>query len=91
MEFDAPSRPRDQYEAIVDRLGAMADRDDRKAVAPSEVEQFVVFALRGFGLRRITWGAWTYGSEMESCIRTQVRSERAVAGIPNSEFLLRTG
>ena len=42
-------KPKDKYEAIVDRIGAMADSEDRKLCQPSKIEQFTVSALRGFG------------------------------------------
>ena len=73
---EAPTHPKDQYEAIVGRLGAMADRDGRETGAPSNVAQFTVCAPRGFGLRKITLSTGTYKKEMESCLHRQVRRER---------------
>ena len=71
-----PAPPKDHHEAMVDRLGAMAEKDERKAGAPSKVEQLAVCALRGFGLHKITMGTNTYGPELESCLRRQARPER---------------
>ena len=45
----------------MDRLCAMQDRDDRKAGAPSKVEQFTACALRGFGAHKTTLATGTYG------------------------------
>ena len=73
---EGPSRPKDQYEAFADRLGALADRDGRKIGAPSKVEQFTVCALRWFGTHKLSLGTGTYGAEMESCLRRKARSER---------------
>ena len=74
--LEGPPRPKDATEAMADRLGALADRDDRRSGAPSKVDQFTVCALRGFGVHRVVLGTGTYGAEMESCIRTQARSEK---------------
>ena len=40
-------KPTGAYEEIADRLGAMADQDERTARAPEKIEQFAVCALRG--------------------------------------------
>ena len=76
ISVEGPTAPRGHNEAIVDRLSAMQDRDDRKAGAPSKVEQFTVCALRGFGSHMATLATGTYGKEMESCLQRQGRSER---------------
>ena len=75
---EGPTHPKDQYDAIVDRLGAMADRDGRKSGAPRKVDQFNVCALRGFGAHKASISTGTYGAQMESCIRWQARSERDI-------------
>ena len=64
-------KPKDKYEAIVDRLGAMADSADRKVGSPSKIELFTVSALRGSGLRKVTLGAGTYGVEITNCLRRE--------------------
>ena len=61
---------------MVDRLGAMAEKEERKSGPPSKVEQLTVCALRGFGLHKVMMGTNTYGPELESCLRRQARSER---------------
>ena len=54
---------RDKYDAIVDRLAAVADKEERKSGGMSKMGQFTVCALRGFGghnveLRTGTFGFW---------------------------------
>ena len=72
---EGPTQSKDQYEAIVDSAGAMTDRDGRKSGEPSNVDQFTVCALRGFGTHKVSLATGTYGVEMENCIRRQARSE----------------
>lgn len=67
---------RDKYDAIVGRLGAMAEKEEKKAGCNTKIEQFDVCALRGFGIHRVVLGAGTYGPELESCLRRQGRSEK---------------
>ena len=74
--LDLKRKPRDKYDAIVDRLGAMAEGDGRKAGNPRKIEQLTVCALRGFGLHKVSTDTGTFGSEMEECLRRQCRSER---------------
>ena len=44
--LEAHRKPRDKSDAIVDRLGAMAEGGDRKAGNPSKIAQLTVCALR---------------------------------------------
>ena len=76
MSAEGHTLPRDQNEAIADRLCAMAGRGDRKAGAPRKVDQFTFCALRGFGSHKAALATGTYGKEMESCLQRQARSDR---------------
>ena len=69
-------KPKDKYEAIADRLGAIADSEDRKIGSPSKIEQSTVSALRGFGARKVTIGTGTYGAELTNCLQRQGKSEK---------------
>ena len=75
-ELGARLQPRGKYEAIVDHLGAVRDREEKKAGGFCKTDQFVVVALRGFGLRKTTLGTGTYGAELEQVLRRQGRSEK---------------
>ena len=63
-------------DAIVDRLGAMADKEETRAGCNTKVEQFTVCALRGFCTHKVVLGTGTYGPELETCLRRQARSEK---------------
>ena len=67
---------RDKYDTIVDRLGAMADKEDRRAGCNAGIEQITVCALRGFGTHKVVLGSGTYGPELEACLRRQARSKK---------------
>ena len=64
-ELGARLQPRGKYASIADHLGAVADREGKKACGFCKVDQVVVGALRGFGLRKTTLGTGTYGAELE--------------------------
>ena len=49
------SKSRDKYDAIFDRLGAMADQEDRKTGGVAKAEQFLVCALRGVVVTRLIY------------------------------------
>ena len=72
----ARRKSRDKYDAIVDRLGAMADQEDRKEGGMPNLEQFTVCALLGFGCREIDLRTGAYGRELGSSLRRQARTER---------------
>ena len=65
---------RDRYDDVVDRLGAMADKEEKRAGCNTKIEQFTVCALRGFGTHKVVLGTGTYGQELEACLRRQARS-----------------
>ena len=73
-----PARPtsRDKYGATADRLCDMEDQEDRKAGGMANLEQFAVFAIRGFGLHKVDLCIGTYGYEPDSSFRRQRRTER---------------
>ena len=75
-ELGARLQPRGKYEDIVDHLGAVRDREEKKAGCFCQTDQFVVVALRGFGLRKTILGTGTYGAELEQVLRRQGRSEK---------------
>ena len=76
VSFDGPLHRKGHYEAIVDRMGAMADRHDRKSGARRKVVQFTVFAFRGFGIHHTSLASGAYGDEMERLPMRQARPER---------------
>ena len=67
---------RDKYDAILDILGDMGDREGRKAGGLVNLEQFTVCAIRGFGVHKVALCVGAYGSELESIMRRQGRSEK---------------
>ena len=69
-------KPRGKYEAIVDHLSAVGGRKEKEAGGYSKIDQFVVVALRGFGMHKTILGTGTYGAELEDCLRRQGKSER---------------
>ena len=69
-------QPRGKYDSIVDHLVAVADREEKKAGGFCKIDQFLVVALRGFGLHKTVIGTGTYGAALEQCIRRQEKSER---------------
>ena len=66
----------DRVDAIVDRLGAMADNEEKKAGGMSKLDQFTVCALRGFGCFEVESCTGIYGQELEGAIRRQTRNDR---------------
>ena len=42
----------DKYDAIVERLGQMADKEETRAGRNAKIEQFIACALMGFGLHK---------------------------------------
>ena len=71
-----PRKGRDKYDAICDRLGAMADQEEKKAGGLGKVDQFMVCALRGFGCYEIDLCTGIYGKDLEDAIRRQGRTDR---------------
>ena len=69
-------QPEGEYGAIIDRLGAIADREHKTAGGYIQLGEFTACALRGFCLLKTVMGGGTYGPELEQCLRRQARSER---------------
>ena len=69
-------KPSGKYDAIVGRLGAMADKEDRKAGGMTKLDQFTVCALRGFGFQKVELCTGKYGVELESSLRRVARTDR---------------
>ena len=61
--------------AILDRLGAISDREKAQN-GIHMIDEFTVVALRCFGKFKTVLGAGAYGPELEQCLRGQARSER---------------
>ena len=70
------SKSRDKYDAVVDRLVAMEDQEDRKAGGSIKLGQFTVCAIRGFGCHLIDLCAGTYGREQGIALRRQERTDK---------------
>ena len=79
-------KPEGEYGAILDRLGAISDREMKTTAGYSKIDEFVVCALRGFGLHKTALGTGTYGAELEQCLRRQARSERDRSWQEKSDF-----
>ena len=75
------NKPSDIYDAIVGRLGAVEDKKGRKSGGMTKLDQFTVFALRGFGCHKVDLCAGTYGVELESSLRGDGRADRDHFGI----------
>ena len=69
-------KPEGEYGSILDRLGAISDREVKTTAGYSKIDEFVVCALRGFGLHKTALGTGTYGAELEQCLRRQARIQR---------------
>lgn len=69
-------QPDGEYGAIIDRLGAMADREQKSKGGYIKLGEFAVFALRGFGVHKTVIGEATHGCELGRRLRRQARSER---------------
>ena len=76
MLGDTRMQPQGEYGAILDRLGAISEREMKSTAGYSKIGEFVVCALRGFGLHKTALGAGAYGAELQECLRRQARSER---------------
>ena len=58
-------QPEGEYGAIIDRLGAMADREQKTTGRYRKLDEFTVCALRGSGLHKTVFWTGAYGSELE--------------------------
>ena len=67
--------PDGEMNAILDRLGAISDREKAQN-GIHKIDEFTVVALRGFGKYKTVLGTGTYGPELEQCLRRQARSEK---------------
>ena len=63
-----------EYDATVDRLGAMAYKEEKIDGCNTKIEQFTGSPLRGFGLHKVVLGTGTYGHGVDACLRRQGRS-----------------
>ena len=69
-------QPTGEYGALMNRIGAMSEREHKTVNGFNKIDEFTVCALRGFGLRKTVLGTGTYGTELEQCLRRQARSEK---------------
>ena len=70
------SSQRGKYDAIVDRLTAVAEKEGRKSGVAPKIDQFTVCALRGFGCHKVELCTGTYGSDLETAMRRVSRTDR---------------
>ena len=81
-------QPEGEYGTIIDRLGAMADLEQKTLGGYSKIDEFAVCALRGCGMRKTALGTVTYGSELEQFLKRQSRSDRARLWQAEIRFLI---
>ena len=72
--FTHPKLPNDPMELTMERMGENASKE----VKLERSQEFVVFALRGFGSFTTVIGAGCYGPELESSLRRQSSTHKEI-------------